>query len=71
MQLRAQYRKGLNLPTTNAIKAFGIQITNQKTQRLDEHPLLSPLHSLPIYARPSSPPPKKNKQEKLSPFHKK
>ena len=37
MQLRAQYPKGLNLPTTNAIRAFSIQITNQKIQRLDEH----------------------------------
>ena len=36
MQLRAQYPNGLKLPTTNAIKAFGIQITNQKIQRLDE-----------------------------------
>ena len=28
MQLRAQYPNGLNLPTRNAIKAFGVQITN-------------------------------------------
>ena len=30
MQLRAQYGKGLNLPTANAIKALSIQITCQK-----------------------------------------
>ena len=28
MQLRGQYPNGLNLPTRNVIKAFGVQITN-------------------------------------------
>ena len=28
MQLRYQYPNGLNLPTRNVIKAFGVQITN-------------------------------------------
>ena len=35
MQWRAQYPNGLNLPTTNGIKAFGSQMTNQKIQRLN------------------------------------
>ena len=36
MQLRAQNPNSFNLPTTNTVKDFGIQIANQKTQMLVE-----------------------------------
>ena len=38
MLLRAQYLNGLNLPTTNSIKACGVQIPNQNIKRLGEPP---------------------------------
>ena len=44
MQLRAQYPKGLDLPTTNAIKALSIQITCQKIWRLNKSSLKRRYH---------------------------
>ena len=38
MLLRARYPNGLNLPTKNALKVFGVAVTNQKIQRRDELP---------------------------------
>ena len=38
MFLRARYTNGLNLPTKNALKAFGVAVANQKIQRRDELP---------------------------------
>ena len=36
--LRARYPNGLNLPTKNALKVFGVAVANQKFQRHDEPP---------------------------------
>ena len=38
MLLRARYPNGLNLPTKNALKVFGVAVANQKIQRRDEPP---------------------------------
>ena len=38
MLLRGCYPNDLNLPTKNALKAFGVVVTNQKIQRRDEPP---------------------------------
>ena len=38
MLLRARYRDGLNLPTKNALKVFGVAVVSQKIQRRDEPP---------------------------------
>ena len=38
MLLRARYPNGLNLPTKNALKVFGVAVANQKIQRRDELP---------------------------------
>ena len=38
MFLRARYPNGLNLPTKNALKVFGVAVANQKIQRRDELP---------------------------------
>ena len=38
MLLRAHYPNGLNLPTKNALKVFGVAVVNQKIQRCDKPP---------------------------------
>ena len=38
MLLRACYPNGLNLPTKNALKVFGVVVLNQKIQKRDEPP---------------------------------
>ena len=38
MLLRACYPNGLNLPTKNALKVFGVAVVSQKIQRRDEPP---------------------------------
>ena len=38
MPLRARYSNGLNLPTKNALKVFGVAVASQKIQRRDEPP---------------------------------
>ena len=38
MLLRAHYPKGLNLPTKNALKVFGVGVSSQKFQRREEPP---------------------------------
>ena len=38
MLLRACYPNGLNLPTKNALKVFGVAVASQKIQRRDEPP---------------------------------
>ena len=38
MLLRARYPNGLNLPTKNALKVFGVAVVSQKIQRRDEPP---------------------------------
>ena len=38
MLLRAHYPNGLNLPTKNALKVFGVGVSSQKIQRRDEPP---------------------------------
>ena len=36
--LRARYPNGLNLPTKNALKVFGVAVANEKIQRHDNPP---------------------------------
>ena len=38
MPLRARYSNGLNLPTKNALKVFGVAVASQKIQKRDEPP---------------------------------
>ena len=38
MLLRACYPSGMNLPSKNALKKFGVAVASQKTQKRDEPP---------------------------------
>ena len=47
MFLRARYTNGLNLPTKNGLKVFGVAVANQKIQRRDELPQKRPCQLCP------------------------